>query len=63
MDNLYNSQKLCTAGYREKTLMGGCARTHGRGVVESVIQKEEKNKKAAKKLQGTIQAARLVNHK
>jgi hypothetical protein len=59
MDNLFNSQKLYTALYMAETLGHGVARTSGRGVPLSIIQREEKNKDRAEKLRGTTMAARL----
>jgi len=59
MDNLFNSQKLYMALYMAETLAHGVARTSGRGVPLSVIQREEKNKDRAEKLRGTTMAARL----
>ena len=61
MDNLFNSQKLYTALYITETLGHGVARTSGRGVPLSVIQREEKNKDRAEKLRGTTMAARLLH--
>jgi hypothetical protein len=61
MDNLFNSQKLFTALYLAKALGHGVARTNGRGIPPSVIQKEEKNANAAAALSGTTKAAVLKN--
>ena len=59
MDNLFNSKKLYTALYMAECLAHGVARTSGRGIPPSIIQREEKNKVAAEKLRGTTMAARL----
>jgi hypothetical protein len=61
MDNLFNSVKLFQALYQAKAMGHGVARTSGRGVPPSVIQKEEKNKDRAEKLRGMTLAARLVH--
>ena len=61
MDNLFNSVKLFQALYQAKALAHGVARTSGRGVPPSDIQKEETNKDRAEKLRGTTLAARLVH--
>ena len=61
MDNLFNSRKLFTALYIAKALGHGVARTDGRGLPPSVIQKVEKNAKAALALSGTTKAAVLNN--
>ena len=61
MDNLFNSVKLFEGLYRAKALAHGVARTNGRGVPSTIIQKEEKNKDLAEKLRGTTKAAKL-NH-
>jgi hypothetical protein len=50
MDNLFNSKKLYTALYMAECLGHGVARTSGRGIPPSIIQREEKNKAAAEKL-------------
>ena len=62
MDNLFNSVKLFTALYREHTLAHGVVRTHGRGLPDAVIQREEKNVKRAESLRGTTKAARMQNN-
>jgi len=62
MDNLFNSVKLFTALYRERTLAHGVVRTHGRGLPDAVIQREEKNVKRAESLRGTTKAARMQNN-
>jgi hypothetical protein len=61
MDNLFNSQTLFSALYIAEALAHGVARTNGRGVPPSIIQKEEKNKDRAEKLRGTTMAAKLHN--
>jgi hypothetical protein len=61
MDNLFNSKKLFAALYQAKALAHGVARTSHRGVPNSIIQREEKNKDRAEKLRGTTMAARLVD--
>jgi hypothetical protein len=61
MDNLFNSQKLFSALYLAQALAHGVARTNGRGIPPSIIQREEKNVKLAESLQGTTKAARLHN--
>ena len=60
MDNLFNSVKLFTGLYQVEALAHRVARTHGRGLPPSVIQKEEPNLKKAEKLRGTTKAAKLV---
>jgi hypothetical protein len=62
MDNLYNLVKLFTALYREHALAHGVARTHGRGLPDAVIQREEKNVKRVESLRGTTKAARMDNN-
>ena len=62
MDNLLNSVKLFTGLYQVEALAYGVAQTHGCGLPELVIQKEEPNAKKAEKLQGTTKVARLVDH-
>ena len=52
MDNLFNSQKLFTALYRTHALAHGVARTNGRGIPHSIIQREEKNVKLAEESEG-----------
>jgi hypothetical protein len=61
MDNLFNSRKLYEALYRTEALAHGVARTNGRGIPPSIIQKEEKNVSRAEQLRGTTKAARLIN--
>jgi hypothetical protein len=51
MDNLFNSKKLYTALYMAECLAHGVARTSGCGISPSIIQREEKNKAAAEKLE------------
>ena len=43
MDNLFNSHKLFGTLYQAEALAHGVARTNGRGLPSSAIQKEEKN--------------------
>ncbi len=62
MDNLFNSVKLFEGLYRAKALAHGVARTNGRGVPSTIIQKEEKNKDLAEKLRGTTKAAKLKHN-
>ena len=62
MDNLFNSQKLFTALYLAQQLAHGVARTNGRGIPPSIIQREEKNVRLAESLRGTTKAARLHNY-
>ena len=59
MDNLFNSKKLYSAGYAERTLMVGVCRINHRGLCPSIIQKEEKNPARAEKLRGTTNVALL----
>ncbi len=59
MDILFNLQKLFTALHIAEALAHGVARTNGRGVPPSIIQKEEKNKDRAEKLRGTTLATKL----
>jgi hypothetical protein len=59
MDNFFNSQKLFTALLIAEALAHGVARTNGRGVPPSIIQKEEKNKDRTKKLRGTTLTTKL----
>jgi hypothetical protein len=61
MDNLFNSEKLFTALHIAESLAHGVARTSGRGVPPSIIQREEKNRDRAEKLRGTTMAAKLHN--
>eukprot|EP00984_Skeletonema_dohrnii_P025939 scaffold15185_cov72-Skeletonema_dohrnii-CCMP3373.AAC.1 len=61
MDNLFNSRKLFTALFREKSKGHGVTRTNGRGVCAEVIQPVEKDVKKADRLRGTTKAARLIN--
>ena len=61
MDNLYNSVKLFQGLYRVEALAHGVARTNGRGLPPSIIQREDTNKSNAEKLRGTTKAARLDN--
>ena len=61
MDNLFNSEKLFTALHIAESLAHGVARTSGRGVPPSIIQREEKNRDRVEKLRGTTMAARLIN--
>ena len=61
MDNLFNSEKLFTALHIAESLAHGVARTSGRGVPPSIIQREEKNRDRAKKLRGAMMAAKLHN--
>ena len=61
MDNLFNSHKLFSALYLAQALAHGVARTNGRGIPPSIIQREEKNVKLAESLRGTTKAARLHN--
>jgi len=62
MDNLFNSKKLYEALYRTEALAHGVARTNGRGIPPSIIQKEEKNINCAKKQRGTTMAAKLLHY-
>ena len=61
MDNLFNSEKLFSALNLAQCLAHGVVRTHGRGFPEGIIQREEKNLKAAEALRGTTKAAHLTN--
>jgi hypothetical protein len=61
MDNLFNSHKLFSALYLAEALAHGVARTNGRGIPPSIIQREEKNVRLAERLRGTTKAARLHN--
>jgi len=61
MDNLFNSRKLYSALHMANALTHGVARTTGRGIPPSVVQKEEKNEGKAEKLRGLTQAAVLSN--
>ena len=62
MDNLFNSVKLFTALYREHALAHGVVRTHGRGLPDAVIQREEKNVKRVESIRGTTMALRQVDN-
>ena len=61
MDNLFNLQKLFSALYIVEVLAHSVARTNGRGLPPSIIQREEKNVKLAESLRGTTKVARLHN--
>ena len=59
MDNLFNSVALYKAAYEEKALMHGVCRTNGRGLPQTVIQREEKSKRGQEQVKGTVKAAWL----
>ena len=62
MDNLFNSHKLFGALYQAEALACGVARTNGRGLPSSIIQKERKNLAQAKLHRGTTKAARMKDN-
>ena len=53
---------MFSALYLAQALAHGVARTNGRGIPPSIIQREEKNVKLAESLRGTTKAARLHNY-
>eukprot|EP01048_Picozoa_sp_COSAG05_P021918 COSAG05_NODE_4189_length_1630_cov_6.087524_1_plen_446_part_10 len=59
MDNLYNSVKFARAAYTVKCLVHGVARTWGRGIIDSVLQKEVKNIEQQDAVRGTVKVAML----
>jgi hypothetical protein len=61
MDNLFNSEKLFSALNLAECLAHGVVRTHGRGFPEGIIQREEKNLRAAQAKRGTTKAAHLTD--
>ena len=61
MDNLFNSEKLFSALNLAECLAHGVVRTHGRGFPEGIIQREEKNLRAAQAKRGTTMTTHLTN--
>ncbi len=61
MDNLFNSHKLFGALYQAEALVHGVARTNGRGLPSSIIQREERNLAQAKLCQVTIKESRMMD--
>ena len=65
MDNLYISAKFAkyAANHDKKVMIAGVARKTGRGVPNSVLQEEVKDKNAQQKVRGTVKAALLMGDK
>ncbi len=59
MDNLFTSHKLFGTLYQAEALAHGVARTNGRGLPSSIIQKEEKNLAQTEQRRGMTKAARM----
>jgi hypothetical protein len=61
MDSLFNSVKLYHTLYRAEALAHGVVWLNRHGIPTAIIQKEEKHRDCAEKLQGSTHAARLAN--
>ena len=61
LDNLYNSVKFCRDAFtgKNKVMVHGVARKHGRGVPNCTIQDEVANKNLQEQVRGTTKAAVL----